>query len=220
LEKQVCFLDDNPDYILTGCDAEYIDECGGHLFNFHCIGYAHEEIMQQLFEYCPFIHSGVMFRKDIVIKAGGYSQDAHNFEDYLLWVQLAKFGRYYNTPEQLIKVRFNCSSATIDEKWRGRRFRKLKKNIILRGIVTKEEGDELLSIIKSQDVQRIKEGAYYALCGKKFLVNNHQPSKAREHLTRAIHFNPFRFDNYALYMLSFFPWPFIHWLYRQSQNKI
>ena len=55
-----------------------------------------------------------------------------------------------------------------------------------RGIITKEEGDVLLAIIKSQDIQKIKEGAYYALCGKKFLLDNHQPKKARPLLSKAI----------------------------------
>lgn len=219
LQKQVSFLDENIDYILTGCDAEYIDEKGEHLFNFHCSGHTHEEIMHQLYVHCPFIHSGVMYRKEAVMKAGGYSPDAHNFEDYLLWVQLTKYGWYCNLPEQLIKVRFNPNSATIDEKWRGRHFRNLKKNIIRRGYVTKEEGRELQAIIKRQDAQKIKKGAYYALCGKKFLVNNYQPKKARTHLAKAISSYPFRFDNYALYMLSYFPRPLITWLHRKKRIK-
>ncbi len=216
LQKQVKFLDDNPDYVLAGGDAEYIAESGEHLFDFRCTGHSHEEIMNQLYVYCPFIHSGVMYRKEAVIKAGGYSPDAHNIEDYLLWVQLVKYGRYANLPEQLIKVRFNPGSATIDEKWRGRHFRKLKRDIIHRGAVTKEEGEKLLAIIKSQDGQKFKEGAYYALCGKKFLLNNHQPARARNHLIKAIRSYPLRFDNYALYILSYFPKALINWLHRKN----
>ncbi|HMK27963.1 MAG TPA: glycosyltransferase family A protein [Chitinophagaceae bacterium] len=218
LQKQVKFLDENMDHVLTGCDAEYISENGEHLFNFSCTGHSHQEIMNKLYVNCPFIHSGVMYRKEMVLKAGGYSPDAHNFEDYLLWIQLAKYGRYSNLPEQLIKVRFNPNSATIDEKWRGHRFRKLKRNIIRRGIITKEEGEELQAIIKNQDGQKFKEGAYYALCGKKFLLDNHQPAKARSHLAKAIRHYPLRFDNYVLYMLSYFPGSFINWLNRKKLN--
>lgn len=216
LQAQADFLDNNPAFVLTGCDAEYIAESGEHLFNFSCIGHTHDEIMEHLYLHCPFIHSGVMYRKDAVLKAGGYTTDAHNFEDYLLWIQLAKYGRYHNLSKQLLKVRFNPGSVTIDEKWRGRRFAQLKKNIIRRGSITKEEGSELLSIIKGQDLQNIKESAYYALCGKKFLVNNHQPAKARTHFARAIHQYPARLDNYALYLLSFFPRSFIDWLHKKT----
>ena len=118
--------------------------------------------------------------------------------------------------ERLLKVRFNPASVTIDEKWRGIRFRQLKRKIINQGFVTPEEGETLLSIIKDQDTKKIKEGAYYALCGKKFLVNNHQPSKARDHLARAIRIHPLRFDNYALFMLSYFPKTFINWLHSKT----
>ena len=44
-----------------------------------------------------------MYRKDAVIKAGGYSLHAHNFEDYFLWMQLKKYGKFYNLPQQLLK---------------------------------------------------------------------------------------------------------------------
>lgn len=215
LQRQVDFLDSNPGYVLTGCDAEYIAETGEHLFNYSCTGHSHEEISQQLYDSCPFIHSGVMYRKEAVLKAGGYPVHAHNFEDYLLWIQLSGSGRYHNIPERLIKVRFNPGSVTIDEKWRGRRFTRLKKNIIQKGSVSQEEGDALLGIIHNQDVKKIKQSAYYALCGKKFLVDNHQPPKARQHFAKAINHYPLRLDNYALYVLSFFPQSFIHWLHKK-----
>jgi len=123
-------------------------------------------------------------------------------------------------PEPLIKVRINPSSVTIDEKWRGRRFRQLKQAIIRRGMITREEGDELWSIIKRQDKQKIKEGAYHALCGKKLLAENYLPAKARWHVTKAIHANPFRLDNYVLLSVSFLPHGWIKWLHRMSPGKI
>jgi glycosyltransferase involved in cell wall biosynthesis len=220
LAKQISFLDKNPGHVLVGCEAEYITESGEHLFNFQCSAYTHEAILQQLYTGCPFIHSGVMFRKEPVMEAGAYSSDAHTFEDYLLWVQLVKYGKYANLPERLLKVRFNPSSATMDEKWRGHRFRRLKKTIIRRGMVAKEQGEELLAIIRKQNDPQIMEAAYYALCGKKFLVNNYQPAKARANLVKAISHCPRRLDNYMLYLVSFFPPSVIGWLHPQKTAKI
>ncbi len=219
LEQQYDFLNTHPGYIVCGSDAEYISANGEHLFNFRSISHTHEQIIEKVYAHCPFIHSSVMYRKDAVIKAGGYSLHAHNFEDYFLWIRLKQFGKFYNLRQQLIKVRFNPSSATIDEKWRGPLFRKIKKHIIKKGVITKEEGDELLAIIQSQDIKKIKEGSYYALCGKKFLVDNHQPKKARPLLSKAIKIHPYRWDNYALYMLSYFPGPFIGWLHKSFLPK-
>ena len=220
MQKQINFLEKNPDYVIVGCDVEYITEAGEHLFNFESSACEHDAIMEQLYVKCPFIHSGVMYRKEMVLKAGGYSPEAHTFEDYLLWVNLAKHGKYHNIPERLIKVRFNPASVTMDEKWRGRRFCELKKSIINRGYVTKAEDEELTRIIRKQNKPGILKAAYYALCGKKFLVNNFQPARARNHLAKAIFHFPLRLDNYALYMLSFFPKPFITWLHGKIPTKI
>ena len=220
LERQVIFLDGHPAYLIAGSDAEYISENGEHLFHFKCTGHTNREIIGNLYKYCPFIHSAVMYRKEPILRMGGYSRYAHNFEDYLLWVQLLKTGKCCNLPEPLIKVRINPSSVTIDEKWRGRRFRRLKQEILERGAITREEGDELWHIIRSQDNRKIKEGAYHALCGKKLLANNYRPAKARWHVTRAIHANPYRLDNYLLLSVSFLPPGWIKWLHRISPRKI
>jgi len=220
LEQQFNFLYDHPEYVLVGSDAEYILEHGEFLFSFKCIAHSNEEVQNNLYVYCPFIHSSVMYRREAVIKAGGYNIHAHNFEDYLLWTNLAKTGKMQNLREPLIKVRLNASSATIDEKWRGERFRQLKRQATNRGSITVEEGDELLAIIRRQDIRKVKEGAYHALCGKKFLANNYQPKKARIHVKQAISIRPLRFDNYLLYLVSFLPESLITWLHKLSPNRL
>jgi glycosyltransferase involved in cell wall biosynthesis len=219
LEIQFHFLSTHPGYIVTGSDAEYIDEGGEHLFHFTCNGHVHTQILKKIYSHCPFIHSAVMYRKDAVLSAGGYSVHAHNFEDYFLWVRLHNYGKFHNLPQPLIRVRFNPHSATIDEKRRGRLFRKMKREIIHRGTITEQEGSVLHALIKSQDVHKIKESAYYTLCGKKYLVNNHQPVKARALLAKAIRIHPLRLDNYALYLVSFFPPSFITRLHKMVLPK-
>ena len=220
LEKQLNFLVEHPDYAVVGSDAEYITAEGSHLFDFKCIGHTHEAIIKKLYFYCPFIHSAVMYRKSLVIKAGAYIENAHHFEDYLLWVRLCDYGKYFNLPEQLIKVRFHPLSVTMDEKWRSRDFRQLKRKSILKREITAKEGGELLHMIQKQNLRKIKEAAYYALCGKKYLFDNYSPKQARIYLYKAIRIHPRRVDNYFLIILSFFPIDFIKWLHFQRPNKI
>jgi len=220
LARQVLFLDGRPTYLIVGSDAEYMAENGEHLFNFQCAGHSYKELLDNLYKTCPFIHSAVMYRKEAILQAGGYCQDAHNFEDYLLWVKLLGSGKCSNLPEPLIKVRINPDSVTIDEQWRGRRFRQLKQGVIRRGTITSQEGEELLQIIRSQEGRKIKEGAYHALCGKKFLADNYRPAKARWHVTRAIQANPLRWDNYAILAASFLPPAWIKWLHKINPARI
>jgi glycosyltransferase involved in cell wall biosynthesis len=220
LERQYNFMEDHPDYVLVGSDAEYILENGEFLFSFKCIAHSHEEIQRNMYVYCPFIHSSVMYKRDAVIKAGGYNPYAHHFEDYLLWTCLAKMGKMQNLREPLLKVRFNPDSSTIDEKWRSERFRQLKRMATMRGAITQQEGNELAAIIKKQNVEKIKKGAYHALCGKKFLADNYQPDKARGHVRKAISIRPFRLDNYLLYAASYLPETLIAWLHKRNPNRL
>jgi glycosyltransferase involved in cell wall biosynthesis len=212
LEKQSAFLNDHPEYILVGSDAEYIQENGDHLFDFLSVSYTHDEILSRLYQFCPFIHSSVMYRREAVLSAGGYSLSAHHFEDYFLWVNLVKRGKCCNLPEVLLKVRMNPASLTIDEKWRGKTFRKIKMKIIRKGTITENEEKALRKIIHKQQGLKIKEGSYHALCCKKFLADNHQPAKARWHAIKAISFKPFRFDNYAMLIVSYLPAKWIRWI--------
>jgi len=220
LEQQFNFLSTNPDYVAVGSDADYMLENGEYLFNFSCIAHTHEEIEQKMYFYCPFIHSSVMYCKEAVLKAGGYSLLAHNFEDYFLWTQLAKQGKLCNLPETLLRIRFNPASVTIDERWRGARFRKIKRQVINSGTITQQQGDELQAILKKQDIKKMKEGAYYALCAKKFLADNYQPANARAYAAKAIRVNPWRLDNYALWLLSLYPEAFVQWLHQKSPNRL
>lgn len=219
LKLQADFLDHNPDHFICGSDAVYITEEGQHLFDFYCSGHLHEEIIRQLYTRCPLIHSAAMYRKETVLKKGGYPIHAHSFEDHLLWVQLKDAGKFYNIDQQLVKIRFSASSFTIDEKWRGKKFRELKKAILLKGDATEKDGEQLLSIIREQERTHIKQGAYYALCGKKLLVNNHQPAMARTFLRKAIRLRPLRPDTYMLYGLSYFSKEFIKRLHGMASTK-
>lgn len=219
LEKQKHFLDVNPDYVITGSDAIYISEMGDYLCHYTCASHQDAQLKSSLLTICPFIHSSVMYRRDAVLRCGGYNELAHNMEDHLLWVQLSKLGKFSNFDEPLIKVRFNPASVTIDERWRGKYFRELKFDILQRGSITEAEGYVLWNIIHRQDNQKTKRGAYYALCGKKYLINNHQPKSARTYIKKAIKISPLRLDNYALLAASFFPSSFIKWLHRKiNQN--
>jgi glycosyltransferase involved in cell wall biosynthesis len=218
LRVQYDFMQVNPDYILVGAEEEYIDMNGEYLFTLQYRAYSDTEIRNLDPMICPFSHTSVMYRKDEVIAAGGYYAQGHTFEDHMLWLKLIKKGKVCNLRQPLVKYRFNPESVTIDEKWRGRRFLQLKSNLLGRGFATKEENDELSAIMKSQNTPAIKEGAYYALCGKKFLFNNYKPAKARANLGKAIRTRPSRIDNYALYLLSYFPKSFISWLYGKSKT--
>jgi glycosyltransferase involved in cell wall biosynthesis len=213
------FLANNPDYIIAGSDADYVDMIGDYVFTYKMPAHTNEEIQQLTLSKCPFIHSAVLFRKKFILMAGGYDGNACAFQDHILWAKCIKLGKACNIKQVLLQVRLNPESMSIDEKWRTKRFRKIKSASIQRGNLTVQEGMELRDILKEQNSPKIKEGSYYSLLAKKYLWNNQQPSKARVNLRKAIGINPGRIDMYFMLALSYFPKKIISWIYKIKLNK-
>lgn len=205
LEMQYDFMQSNPEYHILGSAADYMDMYGNYVFNYQPPAHSDEQIQHLDYALCPFIHSTVFYKKDVVISAGGYNKNALGFEDHLLWRKIVKKGKVFNFSHPLIKVRLNPESVTIDEKWCTREFRHIKYAALQKASITEAQGNELQRIAKAQYRPEIKQGAYYALLAKKFLWNNHQPAKARENLKEVLQVNRLDWKSYGLFILSFLP---------------
>jgi len=220
LKIQYDFITTYPGYSIIGSAADYIDANGHFIFTHHPQGHLNEEIQQLKYSVCPFIHSGVFYKKNVIVNNGGYNEYAYTYEDHFLWVNILKSEKACNLSQALIKVRLNPESITIDEKWHSRKFRAIKNSTLKNRSISESDGIELYQISGKRYSPKIKQGAYYALCGKKFLVNNYQPEKARSNVIRAISLQPYRLDNYLLYTISYFPERFISWLHKINVNKL
>jgi len=219
LKIQYEFMEANPDHVLVGSEAEYTTMDGEYIFTMKYPGYSDKDIRQLSSEVCPFSHVTVMYQKDKVIVAGGYNNYAHTFEDHLLWLKLINCGKVCNLSISLVQVRFNPASLTIDEKWRGKEFKKIKHGCIKKGFITPAESLRLQEIIKDQNADKIKKGAYHSLIAKKFLWDNYQPVKARESLREIINYYPIKPATYLLYFISFLPQNLISFLYNNILKR-
>jgi glycosyltransferase involved in cell wall biosynthesis len=200
--------------VVVGSSVNYIDEEGNEVFEWEPPAFTDKEIKTLANTVCPFIHSSVMYKKEPILDLYGYNEHAHSFEDHLLWVQVLSKGKVFNLKQPLIKVRLNANSITIDERWRPAVFRKIKKTALSRGNITEAEGKVIKRIIDQQDKRKWKQGAYFALLGKKYLWNNYQPEKARRNFRKAIAHNPFYTTGYGLLAASFLPQNFIKAFYK------
>ena len=73
---------------------------------------SHDLVMADIFVESPFVHPGVMFKKELVAGLGGY-RDMGWAEDYDLWLRMAGAGiRFARTDEQLIFWRDRPGRAT------------------------------------------------------------------------------------------------------------
>jgi len=73
---------------------------------------SHDLIMSDLFVESPFVHPGVMLRKEILSALGGY-RDMGWAEDYDLWLRMARFGvRFARSEKPLLFWRDRPDRAT------------------------------------------------------------------------------------------------------------
>lgn len=219
LQKQFEFLQEHPQYVLIGSDVDYADHNGEYLYQYTNTGHTHEEIAERIAAFCPFIHSSVMYKKNIALQAGGYDAKAHTFEDYRLWTRFITRGKVCNLSESLVLVRLNPESVTVDEKLRGKRFTALKKEILFQSpVISIEQEKELQDILRSQDFFDFKKYSYNILLAKKYLWNNYQPVKARENVRQAIFFKPLQITGYGLLAISYLPKPLINKFYSKFKG--
>lgn len=212
LSLQYSFLQKNQDYILVGSEAELMDKDGNDLFLLQPIGYSNEEISERIDLKCPFIHPCVTFRKEAVIAAGAYPKDALTFEDHLLWKKLLQYGKVCNLKIPLLKVRFNPESVTIDEKWRGPDFLRIRKDSIRNGVVSPTDAAILKALISKQNFSKFKEASYYTMIAKKYLWNIPNTKLARENLQKSMSIYKHK-ETYLLYAMSFLPFALRKGLY-------
>lgn len=112
IEKQVEYLELNPEIGLLGCRIQYIDEYGKLTllpdFSFH----GDVEIRWNLNFLNPFYHPTVMFRKSIIEKNElRYDPHAIHVEDYELWGRYLMFSKGENLPEILLHYRIHSDSV-------------------------------------------------------------------------------------------------------------
>lgn len=104
-EKQIKFLENNPEYDLVG---SWVDEFKDNINNVLTIRKVPEST-KDIYEYCksrcPVNHPTVIFKKQAVLHAGGYLTEYFP-EDYFLWIRMLMNGsKFYNFQESLLYFR-------------------------------------------------------------------------------------------------------------------
>lgn len=112
LEKQVAFMDSNPDVVAMGTGVMLVDPIGIPI-GLHPQESSHEEIVGQLLRGngSAVCQPSVMLRRDAFQKVGGYDPRWRVAEDLDLFLRLAEIGRLANMTEVLVNWRQHLGSA-------------------------------------------------------------------------------------------------------------
>jgi glycosyltransferase involved in cell wall biosynthesis len=110
IEKQVAFLDRNPDIGMCGTAYELFHGSVRQTITPPC---RHEEIVYGLLEDNVFLHSSVVVRMSILNVHGlRYNGRYRHAEDYELWTRLSQYTRTANLPEVLVRYRSHSENIS------------------------------------------------------------------------------------------------------------
>lgn len=101
LERQVEFLENNPDYVACGGGAICIDQRGEETFRY-LKPQADTDIKRHALKANPFIHSTLLYRTKVAEKLGFYDTSLAGFQDWDLVLKLGHQGKVYNFPEYFL----------------------------------------------------------------------------------------------------------------------
>ncbi len=111
LEKQVSFLNANPDVGIVGTYFHEIDEAGQVRATW-VLPTDHESICKAMIKHSALAHPTVMMRRVVLETVGFYNEKLLGAEDYDLWIRISRSYRLANIPEPLLLWRVHESGFT------------------------------------------------------------------------------------------------------------
>ena len=104
MEKELMLLSEQKADLVSGSVAEFETD-PAVVGKIRKLPQTQEEILRFARRRNPFNHPCVMYKKSMVLRAGGY-QPFEGFEDYYLWLRMLKSGAVgYNTEQVLLYMR-------------------------------------------------------------------------------------------------------------------
>lgn len=121
--RQTAFLAANPEVVLLGGAASFVDQAGTEQFVLRHPS-DHAAICRALKNNSAFIHPTVVMRREAVSLVGGYPLDARAAEDYALFWSLAERFQVANLPEVLIRYELDPGGISL-----GKRKKQLQSRL-------------------------------------------------------------------------------------------
>jgi glycosyltransferase involved in cell wall biosynthesis len=108
LSNQVDFLIKNPNHVLVGTQAIIKNGKGNSQT---CYPLSDSEIRKSILSKNPFLHSSIVFKKD-VLREIPYRKEDYLVEDYSLWLRLGLLGKFANLPDYSLEYLVNPTGET------------------------------------------------------------------------------------------------------------
>jgi glycosyltransferase involved in cell wall biosynthesis len=138
LERQIRFLDENPDIVLCSGGMELF----GTENNVWIRESNPEDVKITMLFYSPVLHASSVFRKQFFLDNHLiYRKEAFPAEDYDLWSRAVFFGKFANIPEVLYKYRIHGVQVTRTVETRDRITRQVQTCFIKSALPSANDED-------------------------------------------------------------------------------
>jgi glycosyltransferase involved in cell wall biosynthesis len=178
-QKQVAFLDSNPEVDVVGSAIEEFGGGSGPVRTIRRLPASGKELLRFAHFRNPLNHMTTMFRRNSVLAAGSY-QPFPGFEDYHLWARMLKNGNcLHNMPEIFVHVR---SDSGMQSRRGG--FAYFKQDVAFQlflqkiGLIT---APECIRNIVMRAPFRLAPSSVRSICYQLFLRDGGTPSGAFHH---------------------------------------
>lgn len=124
LEKQLSYLQNNPDVACVGCNLIIINSDGKKTGEWQYPA-SSELVAWKLLFNSAIAHPASMFSLDVFNRVGGYNESIKKAQDYELWSRMSKEHKLANIGEPLVKYRIHenaISQSKADEQIRVRKM--------------------------------------------------------------------------------------------------
>lgn len=216
LEVQYHYLQNNPDVVLLGSNADIID-MDGRFINKTNLPTTDQQLKKSVKNKATFIHPTIAFRKSCFEQVGGYYEPIkHYFEDFVLWNQFIPFGKFHIIEESLLQYRvvMNSISTTIGSK----KYFEIERNVAQKGKATQEELAFIFEEKKKVGSLKNKKIGYHLVLSQRIIFHGSELKYARENLKETLKVDPFSIKAYILLFLSFIPKKVLNFIYKLASK--
>lgn len=204
-EKEVQFLNCNPDHIQVGTNASLIDEDGFYLSDLNMP--AEDKDIRNSYGQkgsLPFVNGSVMYRKSAAETCGLYDERIiTGQEDFALFIKMIHLGKMENLSDRLYRHRITPYGITM----LPRKLSVLKMTInkrLLTGVVPTEDIKRLRSL-QEKISSRQRKALYNLALGKVSIEYRWEPKCACKYFWRSISLNSWYPTTWANLAFCFMP---------------
>lgn len=185
LEKQVAFLEKNPDIDILGTQRLLINEAGDRLKTVNRAPIEHNRIVWSLLvDGKGLIHPTVLFRASIILDRGAYNPKYTASQDLDLWLRNITYARFSNLDEPLLYYRVHSTSKSFAKTQREYNFDYEIRLSYLNDLLRTDHPTDILDWINYQFLSNNLVNKEAAISASVFLMSLLEELKNRNIITQ------------------------------------